>query len=74
MGVRAAALRGERGGKRVELGLRLPDERVCEPYSAWLAEPSELFGRTLLLCESLPAGGPFCAMMDGRWAEHGWGT
>ena len=57
-----------------DLGSRLPDERVCEPYSAWLAEASELFGRTLLLCESLPAGGPFCAMMDGRWADHGWET
>jgi type VI secretion system protein ImpM len=48
-------------------------ERLCEPYSAWLAEPSELFGRTLLLCESLPAGEQFCAMMNGHWLEHGWG-
>jgi type VI secretion system protein ImpM len=46
--------------------------RACEPYSAWLAEPSELFGRTLLLCEALPGGEQFCAMMDGRWTEHGW--
>ena len=43
-----------------------------EPCSAWLTEPSELFGRALLLCEALPAGEQFCAMMDGRWAEHGW--
>ena len=48
-------------------------ERLCEPNSAWLAEPSELFGRALLLCEDLPAGEQFCAMMDGRWVEHGWG-
>jgi type VI secretion system protein ImpM len=47
-------------------------ERLCEPYSAWLAEPSELFGRSLLLCESLPAGEQFCAMMNGHWLEHGW--
>lgn len=47
-------------------------ERLREPYSAWLAEASEVFGRTLLLCESLPAGEHFCAMMDGRWLEHGW--
>jgi len=25
------------------------------------------------LCESLPAGEQFCAMMNGRWVEHGWG-
>jgi type VI secretion system protein ImpM len=53
--------------------LRDVAERLCEPVSAWLAEPSELFGRSLLLCESLPAGEQFCAMMDGRWVEHGWG-
>jgi type VI secretion system protein ImpM len=48
-------------------------DRLGEPYSAWLAQPSELFGRSLLLCESLPAGEQFCAMMNGRWLEHGWG-
>ena len=47
-------------------------DRLCEPHSAWLAEASEVFGRTLLLCESLPAGEQFCAMMDGHWLEHGW--
>lgn len=54
-------------------GVRELAGRLCEPYSAWLAEPSELFGRSLLLCERLPAGEHFCAMMDGRWVEHGWG-
>jgi type VI secretion system protein ImpM len=53
--------------------LRELTARLCEPWSAWLAEPSDLFGRSLLLCESLPAGGQFCAMMDGHWLEHGWG-
>jgi len=53
--------------------LRVLTDRLCEPYSVWLAEPSELFGRALLLCESLPAGEQFCAMMNGRWIEHGWG-
>jgi type VI secretion system protein ImpM len=52
--------------------LRELAERVCQPYSAWLAELSEVFGRALLLCESLPGGDAFCAMMDGRWVEHGW--
>jgi type VI secretion system protein ImpM len=47
--------------------------RLREPYSAWLTEPSELLARALLLCETLPAGEQFCAMMDGRWLEHGWG-
>jgi type VI secretion system protein ImpM len=53
--------------------LRELAERLCEPYSAWLAEPSDLFGRSLLLCESLPPGEHFCAMMNGHWLEHGWG-
>jgi type VI secretion system protein ImpM len=53
--------------------LRALAARLCEPHSAWLAEPSEVFGRSLLLCESLPAAEQFCAMMDGHWLEHGWG-
>jgi type VI secretion system protein ImpM len=52
--------------------LRELAERLREPYSAWLAEPSDLFGRSLLLCENLPAGEQFCAMMNGHWLEHGW--
>ena len=60
-------------GEGIAPGLRRVAGRLCEPYSAWLAEPSELFGRSLLLCESLPAGEQFCAMMNGRWLEHGWG-
>ena len=43
-----------------------------ECRAAWLAEASEIFGRTLLVCDKLPPAGPFCAMMDGRWEEHGW--
>jgi type VI secretion system protein ImpM len=57
----------------IPAALRGVAERLCEPYLAWLAEPSELFGRALLLCESLPAGDQFCAMMNCRWVEHGWG-
>ena len=52
--------------------LRALAARLCEPHSAWLTEPSELSARTLLLCEGLPAGAQFSAMMDGRWLEHGW--
>ena len=47
--------------------------RLAEPTAAWLAEESELFGRCLLLCESLPPPEQYCAMMDGRWVERGWG-
>jgi len=46
--------------------------RLAEPCGAWLAEESELFGRCLLLCETLPPAAQYCAMMDGRWAHHGW--
>jgi type VI secretion system protein ImpM len=46
--------------------------RLAEPTGAWLAEESELFGRCLLLCEALPGAEQYCAMMDGRWMEHGW--
>ena len=49
-----------------------PAAGLREPCSAWLSEPSELFGRALLLCEQLPPGEQFCAMMDGCWADHGW--
>ena len=52
--------------------LRELSQRLCEPWCAWLAEPSDLFGRALLLCECLPAGEQFSAMMDGHWLEHGW--
>src|SRR5262249_51929772 len=46
--------------------------RLAGASSAWLAEESEVLPRSLLLCEGLPAGDLFCAMMDGRWSEHGW--
>ena len=47
--------------------------RLAEPTAAWLAEESELFGRCVLLCEALPPAEQYCAMMDGRWVERGWG-
>lgn len=46
---------------------RLPGSRA-----AWLAEPSEVIGRSLALCDELPPGERLCAMMNGRWVEHGW--
>lgn len=49
-----------------------PGGRSEDPRSAWLAEPSDIFGRTLLVCDELPGPEAFCAMMDGRWREHGW--
>jgi type VI secretion system protein ImpM len=60
------------------LAARLPSEihataaRLAKPGSAWLAEESEVLGRSLLVCERLPGEEQFCAMMDGRWAAHGW--
>lgn len=46
--------------------------RLAEPYGAWIAEESEVFGRRVALCETLPPPEEYCAMMDGRWAHHGW--
>jgi type VI secretion system protein ImpM len=46
--------------------------RFAEPCGVWLAEATDLLDRSLLLCESLPSSELFCAMMDGRWPEHGW--
>ena len=59
--------------QRLPATLRELADRLAEPYSAWLAEESEVFGRCVLLCETLPPGEQYCAMMDGRWTEHGWG-
>lgn len=42
------------------------------PCAAWLAEESEVFGRSMLLSERLPGSAQYCAMMDGHWLEHGW--
>jgi hypothetical protein len=47
-------------------------QRLSEPCGAWVAEESEVFGRCLALCETLPPAEQYCAMMDGRWAHHGW--
>jgi type VI secretion system protein ImpM len=59
-------------GSREDQGARALAGRLGEPVGAWLAEESEVFGRCLLLCEALPAAEQYCAMMDGRWIEHGW--
>ena len=50
-----------------EAGLRGLAKPLAEPYSAWLAEESEIFGRSLMLCEKLPAVEQFCAMLNGEW-------
>jgi type VI secretion system protein ImpM len=52
--------------------MALRERRSGAPRAAWLAPASEIFGATLLVCDGLPPAGPFCAMMDGRWQEHGW--
>jgi type VI secretion system protein ImpM len=50
----------------------LREGELSPSCAAWLAEASEIFGRSLLVCEALPQGERFCAMLDGRWREHGW--
>ena len=53
-----------------EAGLRGLAKPLAEPYSAWLAEESEIFGRSLMLCEKLPAVEQFCAMLNGEWSSR----
>jgi type VI secretion system protein ImpM len=50
-----------------EAGLRGLAKPLAEPYSAWLAEESEIFGRSLMLCERMPGVEQFCAMLNGEW-------
>jgi len=54
-----------------EAGLRGLAKPLAGPYSAWLAEESEIFGRRLMLCEKLPAAEQFCAMLTGEWHARG---
>jgi type VI secretion system protein ImpM len=53
-------------------GLRALAARVAEPAAIWCAPECEVFSPCVLLCEALPAPEHYCAMMDGRWIEHGW--
>lgn len=53
-----------------EAGLRGLAKPLAGPYSAWLAEESEIFGRSLMLCERLPSIEPFCAMLNGEWSPR----
>jgi type VI secretion system protein ImpM len=53
-----------------EAGLRGLAKPLAAPYSAWLAEESEIFGRSLMLCERLPGVDQFCAMLNGEWHSH----
>ena len=60
---------GEAGGTMfmtLETGLQ------GAPRAAWMAEACDLGPRTVLVCDTLPAAEPFCAMIDGRWLERGW--
>jgi type VI secretion system protein ImpM len=50
-----------------EAGLSGLAKPLADPCSAWLAEESEIFGRSLMLCERLPTVDQFCAMLDGVW-------
>ncbi len=59
-------------GEAPSASLRALAARLGEPRAAWLAEPSEVCARTLLLCGELPPAEQLCAMLNGRWLEHGW--
>ncbi len=53
-----------------EAGVRGLAKPLAGPYSAWLAEESEIFGRSLMLCEKLPAVEQYCAMLNGEWHKN----
>ena len=38
----------------------------------WLTRGGETFAPCLAACGALIPGGHFCALLDGRWAEHSW--
>jgi len=50
-----------------EAGFRGLAGPLVAPISAWLAEASEIFGRSLMLSEKLPGVDQFCAMLNGEW-------
>jgi type VI secretion system protein ImpM len=50
-----------------EAGVRGLAKPLAGTYSAWLAEESEIFGRSLMLCEKLPAVEQYCTMLNGVW-------
>jgi type VI secretion system protein ImpM len=54
-----------------EAGFRGLAKPLAGPCSAWLAQESEIFGRSLMLCEKLPAVDQFCAMLNGEWRQPG---
>jgi type VI secretion system protein ImpM len=53
-----------------EAGLQGLAKPLASPYSAWLAEESDIFGRSLMLCEKLPGVEQFCAMLNGEWQSR----
>jgi type VI secretion system protein ImpM len=40
--------------------------------AAWTTRGGESFGPCVALSDGLIPGGHFCALLDGRWAEHAW--
>jgi type VI secretion system protein ImpM len=38
----------------------------------WMTRGGETFAPSLAACGGLIPGGHFCALLDGRWAEHSW--
>lgn len=40
--------------------------------AVWLTRGGEAFPPCLAMCEGLIPGLQFCALLDGRWAEHSW--
>ena len=50
-----------------EAGFRGLAGPLVAPISAWLAEASEIFGRSLMLSEKLPGVDQVCALLNGEW-------
>ena len=49
-------------------------EGVAQHFALWWTTGSEVRPACVLASDSLPAGGRFCALLDGRWTEHGWSS
>ncbi|MBI3370471.1 MAG: type VI secretion system-associated protein TagF [Betaproteobacteria bacterium] len=52
--------------------LRGVSEGAAQDLALWWTIGSKGRVPCLLASDSLPAGRLFCALLDGRWAEHGW--
>lgn len=47
-------------------------DAFSDGQSAWWTEGSRLVSPVLAICDALPSATRFVALLDGRWATHGW--